>query len=87
MDYTREAVGAQGQWREVSGVNRTHLLVAVDRAGQPTDYLPVGDVVRFHMAHKLTVIAHMPEAYQRLGRLVTSGTSMARREFQDRERP
>jgi predicted NAD/FAD-binding protein len=24
--YTREAVGAQQQWREVSGVNRTHPL-------------------------------------------------------------
>jgi uncharacterized protein YbgA (DUF1722 family) len=29
-------------------------------------------------------MAHMREAYQRLGRLVASGTSMARREFQDR---
>ena len=44
----------------------------------------MGDVVRFHTAHKLTLMAHMPEAYQRLGRLVASGKSMARREFQDR---
>ena len=44
----------------------------------------IGSVVRFHTAHKLTLMAHMPEAYQRLGRLVASGTSMARREFQDR---
>jgi uncharacterized protein YbgA (DUF1722 family)/uncharacterized protein YbbK (DUF523 family) len=44
----------------------------------------MGDVVRFHTAHKLTLMAHRPEAYQRLGRLVASGTSMARREFQDR---
>ena len=44
----------------------------------------MGDVVRFHTAHKLTLMAHMPVAYQRLGRLVASGKSMARREFQDR---
>jgi len=29
----------------------------------------MGTVVRFHTAHKLTLMAHMPEAYQRLGRL------------------
>jgi len=44
----------------------------------------MGDVVKFHTAHKLTLMAHVPEAYRRLGRLVASGTSMARREFQDR---
>ena len=44
----------------------------------------MGDVVRFHTAHKLTLMAHKPEAYQRLGRLVGSGKSMARREFQER---
>jgi uncharacterized protein YbgA (DUF1722 family) len=44
----------------------------------------MGDVVRFHTAHKLTLMAHRPEAYQRLGRLVASGTSIARRAFQDR---
>jgi uncharacterized protein YbgA (DUF1722 family)/uncharacterized protein YbbK (DUF523 family) len=44
----------------------------------------MGDVVRFHTAHKLTLMAHMPEAYRRLGRLVGSGASLARREFQER---
>ena len=44
----------------------------------------MGDVVRFHTAHKLTLMAHMPEAYRRLGRMVGSGKAMARREFQDR---
>ncbi len=44
----------------------------------------MGDVVRFHTAHKLTLMAHRPESYQRLGRLVASGKAMARREFQDR---
>ena len=44
----------------------------------------IGAVVQFHTAHKLTLMAHMPEAYQRLGRLVASGKSIARREFQDR---
>ena len=44
----------------------------------------MGDVVRFHTAHKLTLMAHTPAAYQRLGRLVGSGQSMPRREFQER---
>jgi len=44
----------------------------------------MGDIVRFHTAHKLALMAHMPEAYQRLGRLVASGKSMPRRQFQDR---
>jgi len=44
----------------------------------------VGTVVRFHTAHKLTLMAHMPEAYRRLGRLVASGSSMNRRELEDR---
>jgi uncharacterized protein YbgA (DUF1722 family)/uncharacterized protein YbbK (DUF523 family) len=44
----------------------------------------MGDVVRFHTAHKLTLMAHKPEAYQRLGRLVAGGKTVARREFQDR---
>jgi uncharacterized protein YbgA (DUF1722 family)/uncharacterized protein YbbK (DUF523 family) len=43
----------------------------------------MGDVVRFHTVHKLTLMAHHPQAYQRLGRLVASGKSMARREFQN----
>lgn len=43
----------------------------------------MGDVVRFHTAHKLTLMAHRPAAYQRLGRLVASGKTMARREFQE----
>jgi len=42
------------------------------------------DVVRFHTAHKLTLMAHKQVAYQQLGRLVASGKAMPRREFQDR---
>ena len=44
----------------------------------------MGDVVRFHTIHKLTLMAHRPESYQRLGRLVASGKSMDRQEFQAR---
>ena len=44
----------------------------------------MGDVVTFHTAHKLTLMAHTPQAYQRLGRLVGSGKSTPRREFQER---
>ncbi len=44
----------------------------------------IGDVVRFHTIHKLTLMAHRPEAYQRLGRLVAAGKSMDRHEFRER---
>jgi len=44
----------------------------------------MGDVVRFHTIHKLTLMAHRPESYQRLGRLVAAGKSMDRQEFQAR---
>ncbi|NOT28723.1 MAG: DUF1722 domain-containing protein [Acidobacteria bacterium] len=44
----------------------------------------MGDVVVFHTAHKLTLMAHTPQAYQRLGRLVGLGKSTPRREFQER---
>ena len=44
----------------------------------------MGEVIRFHTIHKLTLMAHRPESYQRLGRLVASGKSMDRHEFQDR---
>jgi len=43
-----------------------------------------GDVVRFHTAHKLALMAHLPAAYQRLGRMVASCKSTPRREFQAR---
>ena len=34
--------------------------------------------MRFHTAHKLTLMAHSPTAYQRLGRLVTATYPLAR---------
>ena len=44
----------------------------------------LGDVVRFHTVHKLTLMAHRHEAYQRLGRLVATAALAGRREFQER---
>ena len=44
----------------------------------------VGAVVRFHTAHKLLVLAHAPEAYRQLGRLVASARGMPRRELEQR---
>lgn len=44
----------------------------------------MGDVVRFHTAQKLTLMAHVPEAYRRLGRLVASGKAVARPAFEER---
>jgi uncharacterized protein YbgA (DUF1722 family) len=39
----------------------------------------IGDLVRFHTAHKLALLAHSTQAYTRLGRLVAGGTSVDRR--------
>jgi len=38
----------------------------------------VGDLVAFHTAHKLVVMAHSPDAYGRLGRLVAGAKAAAR---------
>lgn len=43
----------------------------------------VGDLVRFHTAHKLTILAHVPAAYQRLGRLVAGARTRPRQEVRD----
>jgi len=36
----------------------------------------VGDLVRFHTAHKLILMAHSPETYQQLGRLVARARAL-----------
>jgi uncharacterized protein YbgA (DUF1722 family)/uncharacterized protein YbbK (DUF523 family) len=38
----------------------------------------LGDLVRFHTAHKLTLMAHSPAAYRSLGQLVATAGSRAR---------
>jgi uncharacterized protein YbgA (DUF1722 family)/uncharacterized protein YbbK (DUF523 family) len=43
----------------------------------------VGDLVRFHTAHKLAVMAHAPAAYQALGRLVATAKARPRGELRD----
>jgi uncharacterized protein YbgA (DUF1722 family)/uncharacterized protein YbbK (DUF523 family) len=40
-----------------------------------------GDLVAFHTAHKLTLMAHSPVAYRALGQLVAGGRSTAKREL------
>lgn len=40
------------------------------------------DVVRFHTAHKLLLLAHAPEAYRALGRLVADAHETPRRDFE-----
>ena len=44
----------------------------------------VGGLVRFHTAHKLTLMAHSPAAYQQLGRLVARAKSVTRHELEAR---
>jgi uncharacterized protein YbgA (DUF1722 family)/uncharacterized protein YbbK (DUF523 family) len=39
-----------------------------------------GALVRFHTAHKLTLLAHSPETYRTLGRLVAAASAMAKAE-------
>jgi uncharacterized protein YbgA (DUF1722 family) len=44
----------------------------------------VADLVRFHTAHKLLLLAHAPEAYRRLGRLVAEARAVSRRDLERR---
>jgi uncharacterized protein YbgA (DUF1722 family)/uncharacterized protein YbbK (DUF523 family) len=41
-------------------------------------------LVEFHTAHKLTLLAHSPEVYRALGRLVATASALARTEVQAR---
>jgi uncharacterized protein YbgA (DUF1722 family)/uncharacterized protein YbbK (DUF523 family) len=42
----------------------------------------LGALVAFHTAHKLILMAHAPEAYRRLGRLVAGGRELTRGELE-----
>ena len=44
----------------------------------------LGALVRFHTAHKLILMAHSPEGYRRLGRLVASARGVPGKEFERR---
>jgi uncharacterized protein YbgA (DUF1722 family)/uncharacterized protein YbbK (DUF523 family) len=43
-----------------------------------------GDLVRFHTSHKLTLMAHLPRAYQDLGRLVAGVKALTRADVERR---
>jgi uncharacterized protein YbgA (DUF1722 family)/uncharacterized protein YbbK (DUF523 family) len=45
-----------------------------------------GDLVRFHTAHKMALLAHSPELYAELGRLVARARSVGRTELETRYR-
>jgi uncharacterized protein YbgA (DUF1722 family) len=59
------------------------LLAVLEARGHDlfTGRWTMGDLVRFHTARKLTLLAHVPTAYQRLGRLVAGGKALARSEL------
>jgi uncharacterized protein YbgA (DUF1722 family)/uncharacterized protein YbbK (DUF523 family) len=42
-----------------------------------------GGLVRFHTAHKMSLLAHSTTAYQELGRLVANAASLSRNELRD----
>lgn len=44
----------------------------------------VADLVRFHTAHKLILMAHSPEAYQQLGRLVARARTISKKDLERR---
>ena len=44
----------------------------------------VAALIRFHTAHKLTLMAHSPEAYRELGRLVARARALPRRDLERR---
>jgi uncharacterized protein YbgA (DUF1722 family)/uncharacterized protein YbbK (DUF523 family) len=46
----------------------------------------VGGLVRFHTAHKLTLMAHSPQRYAEMGRLVAAARSLKRSEVEARYR-
>lgn len=46
----------------------------------------LGDLVRFHTAEKLLLMAHDPQTYRDLGRLVAAGKRNSRRELEQRYR-
>ena len=46
----------------------------------------MGDLVRFHTAHKMALLAHSPQLYAGLGRLVAGAKTMARAEVESRYR-
>lgn len=43
----------------------------------------LGALVRFHTAHKMSLLAHSPTAYRELGRLVARAADMRKRELRD----
>lgn len=43
----------------------------------------IGDLVAFHTAHKLAVLAHTTEGYRKLGRLVADARSMTRADLRE----
>ena len=43
----------------------------------------IGDLVRFHTAHKFLLLAHSPKAYRELGRLVAAAKTYGRRELRE----
>jgi uncharacterized protein YbgA (DUF1722 family)/uncharacterized protein YbbK (DUF523 family) len=43
----------------------------------------LNDLVRFHTAHKMALLAHSTVRYNELGRLVAEGSAMSRRELRD----
>ena len=44
----------------------------------------IGNLVRFHTAHKLTLMAHQPSAYRALGALVARARALGRRDVEER---
>ena len=44
----------------------------------------LGDLVRFHTRQKMTLLAHVPEAYRQLGRMVAAAKSIPREEVGER---
>ena len=44
----------------------------------------VGDLLRFHTAHKLLLLAHAPHAYRQLGCLVAGARGVSRRDLERR---
>jgi len=51
---------------------------------RPRKRWTTGDLVRFHTVHKLTVMAHSPQAYREMGRLVAEAAGTPRADLVER---
>jgi uncharacterized protein YbgA (DUF1722 family)/uncharacterized protein YbbK (DUF523 family) len=64
-------------------IERVFAYARVRRLWQANARWSVGDLVEFHTAHKMQLLAHSTDGYRALGRLVARGKSLPRARLRD----